>query len=268
MDLLLLTHRPDGYTARRLVTAGARAGHRVRTLAPDRLGAHGPLVRLLGTGAADSVHLRVSSDGVGHALAVLGALEAAGVHAWGRSAELWTAVGRARVMVALSAARVPVTPWWIPRRAGVDPGPAGRGPWAVHLDGLLGPTARVTARSARARDAAVAVFQKLGHPVLVQALPGQAWRALVVAGRVVAWTRQGRVGQPAGTHAARVARAAARVLGLEVLGVDVRVTGGNAVVEGVTASPALEAAERAGGLDVASLVVKAWVRAARRQRAG
>ncbi len=130
-------------------------------------------------------------------------------------------------------------------------------------------------------------FWDLGHDVLLQQFiqesVGRDVRAFVVGERVVAAMRRtakegefrsnihrGGEGTPAELtdELARVAVSAARIVGLEVAGVDLLESRAGPLVLEVNSSPGFEGIEGATRLDVAGTIVRHAVQFARDQRAG
>ncbi|MEW5852440.1 MAG: hypothetical protein AB2A00_26875 [Myxococcota bacterium] len=278
MRLLLLTRRPTGYTARRLREAADGLGHRILALDPAGLGAH------LGAGrptlvrgnrpvpAVDGAHLRPGGRTAEHGLLLLRVLETAGVPCLNSTVALGQLRPRTLALAQLGLSRIPVLRGATVRRGReLEDAVAAAGglPVVLHAESRDGRISRVGASSLAAARAALSVLLGVEQTVMVQAGAPRMTRVLVVGGRArgaVTRLATGRMRYVAevGPETQLAARAA-RALGLDVAGVDVAALREGPAVASVTASPALEALEALGGVDLATPMVRAW---AARVRAG
>ena len=282
MRLAVISFRgPEYHPNRRLLQAAAQRGVEAFLLHPRRvligLGPHGALSMEGLAGDLPTVALpRVGAEISDYSLMVVRHLEKAGV----RMINGWRAVDRARnqfrCLQSLARAGLPVLETWL-----VDSVAA----WKQALERLGGPPLVVKPVSGRQGHGVVLVKDPRGpgldfllhrrQGLLAQAyMPPQGrqdWRVLVVGERVAGAMRltpapgEFRANFHLGASAqaleppprvASLALAAARVLGLEVAGVDLMVPAGrSACLVEVNYAPGFKGLEQATGLDVAGIIL-------------
>ncbi len=284
--LAILSRKRSLYSTRRLVEAAKAQGLRPKVLdvlACDLLLESGK-PRLFHKGEelrTPQVGLpRIGASVTGHGLAVVRQLEALGVPLLNGSRAIEASRDKLRALQLLSAQGVPVPRTVLARGGGGgDLGPlvqlVGGLPAILKLlQGTQGVGVMI-AHSMAEVESILTTLRDLGEEILLQEFIAEAKgadvRALVVGGRVVgAMRREARSGEfRSNLHRGGAGKAhalepafeaaavkAARVLGLEVAGVDLlESTSGPKVME-VNSSPGFEGLERASGQDVASAIIR------------
>ncbi len=294
MKLAILSRNTRLYSTRRLVEAARARGHQVRVLdplrcymriAPRDLALHYRGRALQGI---DAVIPRIGTAVTFYATAVLRQLEQMGAYTPNGADAILKARDKLRALQLLAAAGLP-----LPRTVfGDNPDDTadllsllGAPPHVIKLNEGSQGQGVVLAEKQAASQSVIEAFRGLYANFLVQEFIAEAGgsdlRCFVVGGRVIAAMRRSaqagefRANLHRGGHAEaatlraderRLALAAARVLGLEVAGVDlIRSARGPLLLE-VNASPGLEGIEAASGVDVAAAVIALLERRLRRAR--
>jgi len=230
-DLLLLSRRPGGYTARRLLESARALGFRARAVAPQSLQVGlgtGVEVRRRGVklGTPQALTLRCGVGDLAHALTVAEALQGLGARSLNRLEVLAALRAPLWALTRLAAAGIPVLP-------AVTLGPARSLDRAIYDVGGLPVTLQssapgkdlgtVVGRTRAGTRAAAQVLLQWNHGVTLQRAAACSYRVIVVNGACVAALQQApqlavaRI--PAGVTA--LAERAAALLALDVAGVDV-----------------------------------------------
>ena len=290
MRVLILSRKRWYYSTRRLREAALRRGHEVVLADPFRcvlLLDDRPRV-FLGRREINGVDLvipRVGTSGADFTVAIVRHFELMGVPVMNRGAAIATAKDKLGTLQRLAEAGIRIPTTAVLRTSSnldrllrrVDGTPV----IFKLLRGAQG-NGVALAETPRAAVSVLDALLSLGQDVLLQQCIkesiGQDIRALVAGGRVVAAMRRvapedefrsnihrGAVGEPVTLPPAsqRVAVAAARVIGLDVAGVDLLETSGGPVVLEVNASPGFQGLEAATGMDIAQILVDHAVRHAR-----
>jgi hypothetical protein len=265
MRLLLLTRRPRGHTARRLMQAAALLGIRLAARDPRQV-----TLPLLGP-RPDGVWLRPGGPATAHGLAVVQALVTRGCVALHGTHALEALHPPWRLMQTLVHAGVAVPAW---RSFGDVPTllaacrAVGRGPWQLTTQGVGGALTTVTATNAASARAAAQVLLPWGGHGMVSRADGEQVRVLTAFGAVLGAVRRQR-GTWTAVDVSRSQQAlavrAGEALGLVVAGVDLA---RDARVAAVTAAPALQAVEVLTGTDVALVVMDGWATFTRQHKQG
>lgn len=284
MNIALLSRNAQLYSTRRLVNAARRRGHSVRIIDPLRcymnITPAAPQIHYQGrllTGI-DAVIPRIGTSITYYGLAVLRQFEAMGVRVLNSS----NAVARSRdkllalQLLANKGIRMPVTGFAHSPDDTTDViGLVGGAPLVVKLtEGTQG-VGVVLCETAGAATSVIEAFRGLDAYFLVQEFVKEAGgrdiRCFVVGGQVVAaMQRQAAPGEfrsnlHRGGHAARIditrleratAIRAARLLGLNVAGVDIMRTPKGPMVLEVNSSPGLEGIETATGENIAAAIIE------------
>jgi ribosomal protein S6--L-glutamate ligase len=284
--LWILSHLVDSPGNRLVEEAARRAGHEPRLVHPGRLSIQIParpgeppvlLTERGACGLPDLVFTRMGSSAPADAFDVLRQLEAASLPCVNSSASL--EVSRDKVRTFQVLARVGVA---IPRTVvigGEAPleqvvEPLGPAPWIVKLPVSTQGVGVARADSIESLRSTIDMLRGLGQRVVVQhyvrEASGTDVRVLVVGGRAIAaMRRRARSGEVrsnlhrGGTSeevdltpaVSSLAEEAARVVGLQVAGVDLLPSGEGPVVCEVNGSPGLEGLEHATRRDLSAEVV-------------
>lgn len=285
MRLLILSRGRSVHATNRLVEEARAAGHAVRVVDPAgclvSCGPSGGVLTSTGRRLADGIDVvvpRIGSRTGDGALALLAALEAAGVRTLDTARAIERAGDKFRSLQDLAAAGVPVPETALVHGPGQVPasvGLVGGLPAVLKLRRGTGGVGVLLVESAEALESTAQTLLSLGHSVVVQERVGPAGidlRAVVVDGRVVAvMERHAAAGEfranvrrgarvravAPGGPIADVARAAARALGLRVCGVDLVPTDAGPKVLEVNAAPGFAGIERVTRVNVAAAVVAA-----------
>lgn len=272
------------YSHRRIVEAAKAAGHAIDIVNTLRctmnITSHRPEIYYNGQKLEgyDAVIPRIGASVTFYGLAVLRQFEVMGVWPMNES----VAIGRARdklrslQLLARAGIGLPVTAFaHDPKRADEVIELVGGAPVVIKLlEGTQG-LGVILGETQRAARSTIEAFRSQNTNILVQEFVGEAnatdIRAFVVGGRVIAaMQRTGVKGEfrsnlHRGGRAAAVkitplerstAIRAARVLGLNVCGVDMLRASHGPVVMEVNSSPGLEGIEKATGVDVAAAIVR------------
>ena len=284
MNIGILSTNRNLYSTRRLVEAGEERGHRIRVINHKRcymnITSHNPSVHLKGEKieGLDAVIPRIGASVSFYGTSVLRQFEMMGVYSVNESVAISRSRDKLRAAQLLSRKGIglPVT--------GFANSPddtqdllkiAGGAPVVIKLlEGTQG-VGVVLAETHKAAESVIEAFRGLGANFIVQEFIAEAGgsdiRCLVVGDKVVAaMKRQGREGEfRSNLHRGGTAKLvkitpeerstaarSARVMGLNVAGVDLLRSNHGPVVMEVNSSPGLEGIEAATQRDVAGLIIE------------
>ncbi len=284
MKLLILSRNKALYSTRRLVEAALQRNHDVRVVDPLRcymnIEAHNPEVHYRGQelGGYDAVIPRIGASITFYGTAVLRQFEMMGVYPLNESVAIARSRDKLRTLQLLSRKGVglPVT--------GFAHSPddtqdllnlVGQAPMVIKLiEGTQGKGV-VLAETRKAAESVCDAFRGLDAHFLVQEFIQEAGgadiRFFVIGDRVVAaMKRQAKEGEfrsnlhrGGSAEAIRItpeerstALRAARIMGLNVAGVDLLRSNRGPVVMEVNSSPGLEGIEKASGKDIAAEIIE------------
>lgn len=282
MKIGILSLNPELYSTTRQAEAIVARGHEVQVIDYLRcymnITSSAPRVILQGEELHfDAIIPRVGASNTFYGTAVVRQFEMMGVFATNGSQAIARARDKLRTLQLLAQAGVglPVT-GFAHHTKDIDGliDIVGGAPLVVKLiEGTQG-IGVVLAENRQAAESVIAAFRQLNANILVQQFiaeaRGEDLRAFVVGGRVVAsMQRRARPGEfRANLHRGgtarparltrierRLALEAARVLGLQVAGIDMLRSRNGPVVLEVNSSPGLEGIEGATGVDVAGEIV-------------
>ena len=283
MKIAILSRRRSIYSTRRLVEAGEERGHEMQVIDHQRcymdITSHKPAVHYKGNTLKgfDAVIPRIGASVTFYGTAVLRQFEMMGVFPLNESVAISRSRDKLRSLQLLSRRGIglPVT--------GFANSPddtedllklTGGAPVVIKLlEGTQG-VGVVLAETRKAAASVIEAFRGLNANFLVQEFISEAGgadiRCLVVGGKVVAsMKRQGKEGEfrsnlHRGGSASLVritpeerstAVRSAKIMGLNVAGVDILRSNHGPVVMEVNSSPGLEGIEAATGKDVAGLII-------------
>lgn len=284
MKIGILSTSKTLYSTRRLVEAGQAAGHEMHVINHKRcymnIATHRPAVHINGQALVgfDAIIPRIGASVTFYGTAVVRQFEMMGVYCLNESVAITRSRDKLRALQLLSRKGVgmPVTGF------ANSPGDTddllrlvGGAPVVIKLlEGTQG-VGVVLAETRKAAESVIEAFRGLDANILVQEFIKEAGgadlRCLVVGEKVVAaMKRQGKEGEfrsnlHRGGSAELVkitpeerstAVRAARIMGLNVAGVDLLRSNHGPVVMEVNSSPGLEGIERATGKDVAGLIIQ------------
>jgi ribosomal protein S6--L-glutamate ligase len=289
--IAVLSRKPALYSTARLVEAGRARGHEVEVLDPIRCvlqisrGNHRMVCGGQEVGGFDVVIPRIGASITDYGLAVLGFFERHGIASVNAGAAIARARDKLRALQTLSAHDVGIPRTVMMRepkavRAAVDA--VGGTPVIIKLlQGTQGVGVMI-AESPESVESTLDTLWGLGQNIILQEFiaesRGRDLRALVVGGKLVAAMRRtARAGEfrsnlhrgGAGKRieldqaAAQTALDAARIIGLDVAGVDMLESKDGPRVIEVNSSPGLRGIERAAEVDVAARIVEHAERMAR-----
>ena len=284
MKIAILSRNRKLYSTRRLIEAAEERGHKVKVIDILRcymnIASHNPMVYYRGEplNDFDAVIPRIGASVTFYGAAVLRQFEMMGVYPLNESVAINRSRDKLRSLQLLSRRGIglPVT--------GFANKPddvkeviklVGGAPVVVKLlEGTQG-IGVVLAETQKAAESVIEGFMGLKANILVQEFIKEAGgsdiRCLVVGGKVVAaMKRQGAPGEfrsnlhrGGSAHLIKItpeerstAVRAARIMGLNVAGVDLLRSNHGPVVMEVNSSPGLEGIERASGKDVAGMIIK------------
>jgi len=286
MRLAFLSRSRSLYTTRRLLQAARAEGHQATVLDPldlfMEIGAgspalyHGGSTRRLAP--IDLAFPRIGAAVTEYGLAVIQQLEIMRIPVVNSTRAIALARDKMRCLQVLTQAGIPVPRTAMirhPRQVGQALAQVGGPPVVLKLiQGSQG-IGVILLESADAVESVLDTLWSLGQVILIQEFVresrGRDLRALVLGGRVlVAMRRQARAGEfRANIHRGgtgtivelpdetrEVAARAARLVGLEVAGVDLLEGSGGPQVMEVNSSPGFQGLEAATGLDVAGEIVR------------
>lgn len=284
MKIAILSRNPKLYSTRRLVEAAKARGHEVRVVDALRcymnIAAHNPQIHYRGEvlEGFDAVIPRIGASITFYGTAVLRQFEMMNVYPLNESVAISRSRDKLRSLQLLSRRGIglPVTsfahsPDDIEDLLSI----VGGAPAVIKLlEGTQG-VGVVLAETHQAAESVIQAFMGLKQHILVQEFikesKGSDIRAFVVGGKVVAaMKRQAKDGEfrsnlhRGGTatlcritpEERTAALRAAKVMGLNVCGVDLLRSNHGPVVMEVNSSPGLEGIEAASGKDVASLIIE------------
>lgn len=283
MKIAILSRNPKLYSTRRLVEAAANRGHEVRVIDALRcymnITSHNPQIHYKGALLEDfdAVIPRIGASITFYGTAVLRQFEMMNVYPLNESVAISRSRDKLRSLQLLSRRGIglPVTsfahsPDDIEDLLSI----VGGAPAVIKLlEGTQG-VGVVLAETNQAAESVIQAFMGLKQHILVQEFikeaKGADIRAFVVGGKVVAaMKRQAKEGEfrsnlhRGGTAALcritpeerATAIRAAKVMGLNVCGVDLLRSNHGSVVMEVNSSPGLEGIENASGKDVANMII-------------
>jgi len=296
MKIAILSRNKNLYSTRRLVEAGELAGHEMHVIDTLRcymsMASHKPEIHYRGQVLEnfDAVIPRIGASVTFYGTAVLRQFEMMGVFPLNESVAITRSRDKLRSLQLLARKGIgmPVTgfanaPDDIPDLINM----VGGAPLVIKLlQGTQG-IGVVLAETRQAAESVIEAFMGLSANIMVQEYIHEAGgadiRCFVVDGKVVAaMKRQGKEGEfrsnlHRGGNASLVritpeeratATHAAKVMGLNVAGVDILRSERGPLVLEVNSSPGLEGIEGATGKDVAGLIIKFAERNARPHRTG
>lgn len=294
MNIVVLSANANLYSTRRLVEAGRKRGHQVRVINHSRcymnIATMRPAVHYRGRALddVDAVIPRIGASVTFYGTAVVRQFEMMGIYSVNESVAISRSRDKLRALQLLSRKGIgmPVTGF------GSSPDDTdhllslvGDAPLVIKLlEGTQG-VGVVMAETNKAAKSVVEAFRGLDADFLVQEYIKEAGgmdiRCFVIGGKVVAsMKRQAREGEfRSNLHrggTAQVVRItpeerstavrAARIMGLNIAGVDMLRSNHGPVVMEVNSSPGLEGIETATGKDIAGLIIEFIEKNARRDK--
>lgn len=284
MKIAILSRNPKLYSTRRMVEAGTELGHEVHVIDPLRcymtIASQRPTIHYKGeelTGF-DALIPRIGASITFYGTAVARQFEMMGVYNINESVAISRSRDKLRSLQLLARKGIglPVTGFAHSTQYSKDLiGQVGGAPMVIKLlEGTQG-IGVVLAETEKAGESVIEAFRGLNANILVQEFikeaDGADIRCLVVGDKVVAaMKRQGKEGEfRSNLHrggSASIARLtpeerltaarAAKIMGLNVAGVDLLRSNHGPVVMEVNSSPGLEGIETATGKDVAGMIIK------------
>lgn len=284
VEIAVLSRNKSLYSTRRLVEVGTRRGHHVRVIDPLRchmdIASQRPTIHFKGEKLTDidAVIPRIGASITFYGMAVLRQFEMMGVYPLNESVAIGRARDKLRSLQLLSRAGIglPLTGF----AHSVDDTDAliklvGGPPLVVKLlEGTQGKGV-VLAETRKAAESLIDAFRELDANFLVQEFIKEAGgsdvRCFVIGDKVVAamkrTAREGefrsnlhRGGTGTVTKLTPVERStairAAKILGLNVAGVDILRSNHGPVVMEVNSSPGLEGIEQVTGKDIAAMIIQ------------
>ncbi|WP_151704374.1 MULTISPECIES: 30S ribosomal protein S6--L-glutamate ligase [Nitrincola] len=283
MKIAILSRNAKLYSTRRLIEAAESRGHEVRVIDALRcymnITSHNPQIHYKGEilDGFDAVIPRIGASITFYGTAVLRQFEMLNVYPLNESVAISRSRDKLRSLQLLSRRGIglPVT-GFAHSPDDIDDllSTVGGAPAVIKLlEGTQG-IGVVLAETNQAAESVIQAFMGLKHHILVQEFikeaKGADIRAFVIGGKVVAaMKRQAKEGEfrsnlhRGGTatlcritpEERATAIRAAKVMGLNVCGVDLLRSNHGAVVMEVNSSPGLEGIEKASGKDVAGMVI-------------
>lgn len=284
MKIGILSRKPELYSTRRLVEAAQQRGHEVRVIDPLRcymnITSHNPSIHYRGEQLSgfDAIIPRIGASVTFYGTAVVRQFEMMGVYCVNESVAISRSRDKLRCLQLLARKGVglPVTGFANSTMYTQDLiNIVGGTPLVIKLlEGTQG-IGVVLAETPQAAESVIEAFRGLDANILVQEFireaKGSDIRCLVVGGKVVAsMMRKSKEGEfrsnlhRGGTAAPvrispeereTVVRAA-KIMGLNVAGVDILRSNHGAVVMEVNSSPGLEGIEKATRKDIAMKIVE------------
>jgi len=284
MKIAILSRYPKLYSTRRMVEAGTELGHEVHVIDPLRcymtIASQRPTIHYKGDelNGFDALIPRIGASITFYGTAVARQFEMMGVYNINESVAISRSRDKLRSLQLLARKGVglPVTGFAHSTQYTKDLiEKVGGAPLVIKLlEGTQG-IGVVLAETEKAGESVIEAFRGLNANILVQEFikeaDGADIRCLVVGDKVVAaMKRQGKEGEfRSNLHrggSASIARLtpeerltavrAAKIMGLNVAGVDLLRSNHGPVVMEVNSSPGLEGIETATGKDVAAMIIK------------
>ncbi len=284
MKIGVLSGNPELYSTRRLVEAGKKRGHEIRVVDPLRcymtIASQRPTIHYRGEELSgfDAIIPRIGASITFYGTAVVRQFEMMGVYSVNESVAISRSRDKLRSLQLLARRGIglPVTGFAHSTQYTQDLiSLAGGAPLVIKLlEGTQG-IGVVLAETDKAAESVIEAFRGLKENILVQEFIKEAQgadiRCFVVGDKVVAaMKRQGKEGEfrsnlHRGGKASVVrltpeerstASRAARIMGLNVAGVDLLRSNHGPVVMEVNSSPGLEGIETATDKDVADLIIQ------------
>ena len=284
MKIAILSRNPKLYSTRRMVEAGTELGHEVHVIDPLRcymtIASQRPTIHYKGDelNGFDALIPRIGASITFYGTAVARQFEMMGVYNINESVAISRSRDKLRSLQLLARKGVglPVTGFAHSTQYTKDLiEKVGGAPLVIKLlEGTQG-IGVVLAETEKAGESVIEAFRGLNANILVQEFikeaDGADIRCLVVGDKVVAaMKRQGKEGEfRSNLHrggSASIARLtpeerltavrAAKIMGLNVAGVDLLRSNHGPVVMEVNSSPGLEGIETATGKDVAAMIIK------------
>ncbi|MEM7077453.1 MAG: 30S ribosomal protein S6--L-glutamate ligase [Pseudomonadota bacterium] len=293
MRIAILSRNKNLYSTRRLLEAGLQAGHDVRVIDHIRcfmdITSDNPSIHYrdeeFGPSHFDAVIPRIGASVTFYGCAVVRQFEMMGVYCVNESVAITRARDKLRSLQLLSRRGVGIPVTSFANSPDDLPGlirEVGGAPLVIKvLEGTQG-IGVVLAETLQAAESVIQAFMGMNASILVQEYIAEAGgadiRAFVVGGRVIAaMMRQApegefrsnlhRGGKASLVRLTQEERAtavrAAKVMGLNICGVDILRSSRGPLVMEVNASPGLRGIEESTGRDIAGLVIKFMERYAR-----
>jgi ribosomal protein S6--L-glutamate ligase len=284
MKIIILSRKASLYSTSALVNAGKARGHEVEVINPLRcymnITSHSPSIHYKGerVEAVDAVIPRIGASITFFGCAVVRQFEMMSVYSLNESIAITRSRDKLRSLQLLSRKGIglPVTGFASSTKFTDDLiDVVGGAPLVVKLlEGTQG-IGVVLAETRHAAESVIQAFQGLNANILVQEYiqesKGSDIRCLVVGGKVVAAMRRtagkgefrsnihrGGSAEPIKITPEERSTAvrAARIMGLNVCGVDLLRSNHGPVVMEVNSSPGLEGIEKATGIDIAGKIIE------------
>ncbi|WP_272701373.1 30S ribosomal protein S6--L-glutamate ligase [Desulfovibrio sp. Fe33] len=284
MKIVILSRKSSLYSTQALVDAGKARGHKVEVVNPLRcymnITSHSPSIHYKGEQVVgvDAVIPRIGASITFFGCAVVRQFEMMGVYSLNESIAITRSRDKLRSLQLLSRKGIglPVTGFASSTQFTGDLiDLVGGAPLVVKLlEGTQG-IGVVLAETRHAAESVIQAFQGLNANILVQEYikesKGSDIRCLVVGGKVVAAMRRtagkgefrsnihrGGTAEPVRITPEERSTAvrAARIMGLNVCGVDLLRSNHGPVVMEVNSSPGLEGIEKATGIDIADKIIE------------
>lgn len=295
MHFLILSRKASLYSTRRLVESALARGHQVSVVDPLEFslvvsrGRPSLYLRGVEVSGYDVVIPRIGASITSYGLAVVRQFDMMGVPVLNHAVAIARSRDKLRAMQLLTKRDldIPITVC-TKSTAYLDAAlrQVGGPPAIVKLHQGTQGIGVMLAETRQSVESTLEAFWTLGQDIILQEFVaesrGRDVRAIVVGGKVVAAMRRRakkgefrsnlhRGGEPEGIDVldpryARAAVAAARVMALEVCGVDMLETRKGPKILEINSSPGLEGIEKATGLDVAGAIIRHAERYARRRR--
>ncbi|AMK12754.1 MAG: 30S ribosomal protein S6--L-glutamate ligase [Pseudodesulfovibrio sp.] len=284
MKIVILSRKSSLYSTQALVDAGKAAGHTVEVINPLRcymnITSHNPSIHYKGESVdnVDAVIPRIGASITFFGCAVVRQFEMMGVYSLNESIAITRSRDKLRSLQLLSRKGIglPVTGFASSTKFTGDLiDLVGGAPLVVKLlEGTQG-IGVVLAETRHAAESVIQAFQGLNANILVQEYikesKGTDLRCLVVGGKVVAAMKRtagkgdfrsnihrGGTAEPVRITPEERSTAvrAARIMGLNVCGVDLLRSNHGPVVMEVNSSPGLEGIEKATGINIAAKIIE------------
>jgi len=284
MKIAILSRKPELYSTRRLVAAGQERGHIVKVINPLRcymnITSHKPSIHYMGEQIRDldAVIPRIGASITFYGTAVVRQFEMTGVYCINESVAISRSRDKLRSLQLLARKGIglPVTGFAHSTKFTDDLiNIVGGAPLVVKmLEGTQG-VGVVLAETHKAAQSVIEAFRGLKANILVQEFIQESdatdLRCFVIGGKVVAaMMRKGKAGEfRSNLHRGGVgskvkitpeerstAVRAARIMGLNVAGVDLLRSNHGPVIMEVNSSPGLEGIEKTSKKDIAGMIIE------------